>query len=333
MRIVAFTALFLCAQSMAVAQEHPQRKPLQSIDEALSCEFGAQGFLHGSIPCMEEYVWTYGKSVLGENFSLRPENDDVRKALKDSSWHQQATLWGRVVENKATPQRHIMVTKIQLGKPWQPKVDFEFTKAKRMPYLSDQLGKKVQLNCLVHGIAHGGRVLVIEYGGWPIPVAIDKDQVHLTKDLWSNDVIMLSAERRAGHGKGPVHLSLQKLEKESPIKMLSSMKEANGKKIGVQGMLTWYPKSPFTDEAWAVSEMRNGVQRTFFLIPAKGADAKALDEKLRQAWKKHKKGFIAYAGRFAHPAITVTVSGTVRSTQYQGNPALLVDPKDVVILK
>ncbi|MBI3308028.1 MAG: hypothetical protein HYZ79_01475, partial [Candidatus Melainabacteria bacterium] len=81
---------------------------------------GAKGLVHGSIPDLDMFVFTYGDLLKGEHHSLIPKNDDVRSNLQKATRHQEIKINGQVVK-KGTPQQHVSVEKVELGKAWDPK--------------------------------------------------------------------------------------------------------------------------------------------------------------------------------------------------------------------
>lgn len=328
--------LGLAIVTMGNAQEGPHRKapvpPEKSMEEFLKGD-GAKGLLHGSIPGAELYVFTHGKGAIGvKRYALLPEEEDVRKKLTATKRHQAVTIWGRLAK-KDTPQEHIVVTRIDLGAQWKPEVSFRSVPAPRVKDLAEHLKGKTEILCLVHAVLHRGKVLVVEYGGWPIPVKIDEKQVQWTKDLWTSDRILLRfADRK--HTKGPLHLSLMEEKGRAPIRMLDSLEKANGQKRMVEGVLRWYPKGPFTEEIWAVDEKdATGIPRTYFLFAEEEGHQKEIDRVLRKAWNHHAKGFLAASSSFSHPHIRIRVTGVIMTSRGQGNPALVVLPQEVRVVK
>lgn len=309
------------------AQEGPR-----TMEELLKVD-GAKGLIHGSIPGAELYVLTHGKSAIGaKRYALLPGGEDVREKLVATKRHQEVTIWGKL-SKKDTPQEHIVVTRIDLGPQWKPEVSFRSGPAPRVENLAVHLQRKMEIPCLVHAVLYGGRVLVVEYGGWPIPVKIDEEQVQWTKGLWTSDRILLRfADRK--HTKGPLHLSLLEEKGKAPIRILDSLERANGQKRTVEGVLRWYPKGPFTEEIWAVDEIdATGIPRTYFLFAEEEGHQKEIDRVLRKAWNHRAKGFLAASSSFSHPRIRIRVTGVVMTSRGQGNPALVVLPQDVRVVQ
>lgn len=303
--------------------------------ESLLVGQGVKGLIHGSVPGMQMYVFTYGEGPRkSEHISLIPENEDIQKGLDAASRHQSLTIWGKILK-KASPQRHILVSRIEKGDPWDPEVGFRSVPQSRLENLSEHLKGKSEILCSVHACLHDGRVLVVKYGGWQIPVHVEPSHTRWTKDLWSSDHIKLRYVPRE-HQKGSPHLSLKVEGETAPVEVIDSIQALNNKNVQLTGMLVWFPKSPVTAiEAWGIEERHeNGISRFYALWNSEDKeDLQKIDALLRKAWTTKKDGFLRRSTSFYHPEIRIRVSGTVmQQAQNQGNPVLNVQSMNLQLL-
>ncbi len=316
---------------------HPTIKDEINIKELLKTK-GATGLVHGSVPGSDLFVFVYGDPIRGgERFSLIPANNDIKTKLQKISRHQAVTIKG-TVDDKGTPQKHIVVEEIKLGEVWNPKIDFKYTS---QPYstpnqLKKQLEGKTNIDCVVHAVLHSGKVLIVNYKGDVIPVHVTDPK--WTKDLRSSDQINLRYTIRP-HSEGPLHVSLRTGGNVSPVKVLDAILPLtkSKEKVTLQGSLVWFPVSPIlTTETWGIKvKSQNGLERTYSLYNLRNKDdIKNLDEVLRAEWKKKTEGFIRSSSLFHHPQIKIEVTGKVNHFDVnQKNPLVDLDSKDIKILR
>ncbi len=295
---------------------------------------GAKGLIHASVPETDMFVFTAG-NIFGEHYSLIPKNNDVKTKLQNTTRHQAVTIFGTVVD-KGTLQKHILVTNIEPGEKWEPKVKFGYKDQGRIPELAKHLQGKKEIVASVHALLHGGEVLVVNYKGHNIPVYVEDPK--WTKDLWSNDRLKLQIELQ-DHAKGPPHLYLRSEKKEvSPIRVLESMSALQGKEKKVEGALVWFPKSPGSDvqELWGIEDKDpvSGISRVYALFNLSDEnELKKIDSVLRDAWNKKQDGFIRQSSSFYHPEIRISVEGTINQFfRNQRNPVIDVEAKNIKVL-
>ena len=302
---------------------------------------GAKGLVHGSVPETDMYVFAYGDPIRSTQYSLIPENDKVKAELTKIARNQIVTIYGDTV-GKGTPQQHVIVKKIEAGELWNPKISddpkiiLEHTKEKRIPDLAKHLKERKEIDCSVHALLHGGKVLIVNYGGHTIPVHVKEGETQWTKDLWSTDKIRLRFKVR-NHEQGPPHVSLRDEEGIAPVKSLESVITIQGKERNVKGSLVLFPKSPLLSiDIWGIQEKDpvSGLTRVYSLFNFNDEkDAQKIDETLRAAWYKQRKGFIQYSSSFYHPNIRLEINGTVNQlVRNQRNPILEIKSSDIKLL-
>lgn len=300
---------------------------------------GVTGLVHGSVPGSDLFVFIHGDPIRGgEHFSLIPLNDDIAAKLQKTSRHQAVTIKG-TLEEKGTPQKHIVVEGIKLGEVWDPKVNFKYTNQhySTPSELRKELeGKKEKdINCVVHAVLHEGKVLIVNHKGDVIPVHVTNPK--WTKDLRSSDQINLRYKLRK-HSEGPLHLSLRFEGDIPPVKVLDPILplSESKEKFKLTGSLVWFPKSPIlTRETWGIKvKSSSGLERTYSLFNLRDkGDVQKIDEILRKEWGKKTEGFIRSSSFFYHPQINLEVTGDIMHFAVnQRNPLVDLDSKDIKIL-
>ena len=302
-----------------------------NFEETLKTD-GAKGLIHASISATDTYVFTSG-NIFGEHYSLIPKNNDIKTKLQNTMRHQGVIIFGKVVD-KGTLQKHILVSKVEPGEQWNPKVNFQYKDQGRIPGLAKHLQGKKEILCSVHALLHEGEVLVVNYSGHNIPVYVEDPK--LTKDLWSNDKLQLKFELRE-HLQGPPHFYLKNEKDSFPIRVLDSMSKLQGQERKIEGALVWFPKSPGSDirELWGIEEKdSNGLSRIYALFNLNDeAELKKIDSVLRDAWNKQQDGFIRQSSSFYNPKIQISVTGVINQFfRNQRNPVLDVEAKNIKVL-
>ena len=303
---------------------------------------GAKGLVHGSVPETDMYVFAYGDPIRSTHYSLIPANATINAELKKIARNQIVTIYGNTA-GKGTPQQHVIVKKIEAGEVWNPKISddpkitLEYSKEPRTPELAKHLKEKKEIDCSVHALLHEGKVLIVNYGGHIIPVHVKEKDTRWTKDLWSTDKIRLRLAVR-NHEQGPPHVSLRDEKDIAPVKVLESITEIQGKERKVKGSLVLFPKSPLLNiDIWGVQEKDpvSGLTRVYSLYNFNNEkDAQKIDEVMRAAWYKQRKGFIQYSSSFYHPEIRIEISGTVNQlVRNQRNPILEIKSRDIKFLQ
>lgn len=309
---------------------HPQQdSEKKDIFEELLQTKGAKGFMHGSVPGTDTFVFTYGEVLKSEHFSLIPANDAIRAKLHETARHQAVTIHGKIL-SKATPQRHVLVEEIQVGDKWDPKFTFQYKEQPRITDLTKHLKEKKEILCTVHALLHGGKVLVVNYQGHIVPVYVEDPK--WTKDLWTTDKIRLRFEVR-DHQGGPPHVSLRDEKDIVPVEVIESIVALKEKERQVEGSLVWFPKTPVTTfEVWGIQEKdSNGLSRIYALFNSEDKkELQKIDALLRNAWNGEKEGFVRRSTSFYNTNVQLRVHGVV--TQFspnQGNPVIELRSQDI----
>ena len=314
---------------------HPPRnipddnKP--SFEELLKTS-GAKGLMHGSVSDSSMFVFTWGVLSKAEHYALILKDRSIQAQLNQTARHQVVTIFGKLL-NKGTLQQHVLVEKVELGEKWDPKVNFKYTDQVRLPNLEKHLREKKEIDCIVHAVLKGGESLIVNYMGHVIPVYVQDTK--RTKDLWSSDKIRLRFNIQ-DHKQGPLHLSLRTENDVAPITVFDDIKSLKGQKIKKEGILVFFPKSPFTtSEIWGLEETdKPGTpSRVYALYNSESKEE--LDKiytTLSTAWANSNSGFIRRSSSFSNPNLPITVEGTVTQFgQNQGNPVIEVKFENIKI--
>ena len=336
------------AQSESKDKQNPVPHTQTAVNKAIEIKDllqtkGAKGLVHGSVPETNMYVFVYGDPIRkSTHYSLIPANDTIKSELKKTDRNQVVTIYGDIVGKGTpeTPQQHVIVKKIERGEIWEPKISddpkviLEYARESRIPDLAKHLKERKEINCSVHALLHEGKVLIVNYGGHIIPVHVKDPQ--WTKDLWSTDKIRLRLQVR-NHEQGPPHISLRDEKDIAPVKVLEGITSIQGKERNVKGSLVLFPKSPLLSvDVWGVQEKDpvSGLTRVYSLYNFNDEkDSQKIDEIMRAAWYKQKKGFIQYSSSFYHPEIRVEISGIVNQlVRNQRNPILEIKSSDIKLL-
>lgn len=298
---------------------------------------GVKGLVHGSVPNSEMFVFVYGDPIQGGvHYSLIPSNNKIKTKLETTARHQSVIIKGELL-NKGTPQQHILLEDIKRGEKWKPEVAFKYTNPKYYSpeELKENLKDKNEINCVVHAVLHGGKVLIVNHNENVIPVHVTDPK--WTKDLRSSDKIKLRYKIRE-HDQGPLHLSLRTEKDIAPIEVIDSiLKLSDSKeKYKLEGSLVWFPKSPvLIRDVWGLRvKDSNGLVRTYSLYNLRDKeDVEKISTTLKEAWQKKNDGFVFSSSYFYHPDIKIEVTGDiVHFVQNQRNPLIDLDSKDIKVL-
>lgn len=329
--------------------------PQKTIEELLGGE-GLAGSIHGGVAEGNLFVLVHGKSLFDqERLAMIPVFESVRSDLAKGIRGQKLKVWGNLIA-KATPQRHILVRKVELGEKWDPKVDFEFEDypAKPIEKLSEELEKKVEVVGIVHAVLHDGKVVVIEIDGNKKPLRVNDPS--FTKDLYRDDVVKVRYLLQSRPLQEPKHMVLDTSdpEKKKPVEVLDSIGDLNGvvldgsdpEKKQIEGNLVWFPKSPFASrDVWGVRQMdvgQKGIDRFLAVINfADEEERKKVEEKCRKLWDEEKalkrKGFVRRGdgSSFFNRNIRIRINkGTVHVfSRNQGNPILDLKAEDIEVMR
>ncbi len=295
---------------------------------------GAVGWIHGAVDELGLYVFTVRNP---ENFfdfglmSLVTKDEQTKTFLESVSRHDKIRVKGQFMENPS-PFHHVEVTSIELVKEYD-------SGHSTNPYqygakIPDDLLNRESARFLVHAIAEGGKILVVEYKDTTMPIFVRTPE--MTKDLYRGDVIELAftIQRHPDH---PTHIRIN-ARAETPIKVIESIHALDQTKADkVSGQLVMFPKSP--DIIFNVFAMlqhtEDGLTRQYTLVNFEDPEKfKAIREALQKAWDRHPGEYVNGRNKLVSKNISVRVSGLYNVVdQGQANPQILLDSVDSIEIR
>ncbi|HEX4383368.1 MAG TPA: hypothetical protein VH083_10475 [Myxococcales bacterium] len=306
------------------------KKELSLVVEEQLAGAGVEGWIHGAVEGQGEYVLTYrtpGQFFDYLELSLVARDDNVAKQLASFKRHDKVRVKGAYMDHNPSPQKHILVSSIELLKKYESVYAAEaYQYQAKIP---EELLEKTSETFLVHAIGGNGQILVLQYKDAILPVFVRNGL--LTKDLYRGDLVKLSfkIQRRP---KEPVHLNLDETQ---PVEVLESIKALNGQKTTIEGALVLFPKSPeIVFNVFAVRQsLQGGLDRQFTLVNFEDPEIfKAVREKLQKAWDDE--GSTAYVNgrnKLVSTKIRIRATGTLNDVDpSQANPQILLDSADAV---
>lgn len=319
----AAIAWLILLQGCAVSQQ-------RLFERQLTSQSGAVGEIHGAYPELDLYVFTYRNPKNFFDFievSLISGNSEVSSLLAGLHRHDRVRIKGQLLDNPS-PQPHVELSGLELVKRYESAPAMPaYTYSADIP--ADLRGKDSAL-FLVHNVAAGGRILVVEYKDVVLPVPVRRPE--LTRNLARNDVVRLSYEIRSEPDK-PVHLRLRE-DASEPVEVVDSAMALHLKPAAVEGSLVLFPKSPqVAFNVFAVlQELPGGLRRQYTL--ANFESEKTFEEirnKLQLAWDQRDN--VAVSGRNKLISTNVRVRATGRFNAIdpnQANVQIVLDGADSV---
>ena len=295
---------------------------------------GVEGWIHGSVESQGLYVFTY--RTPGDFFdyiemSLVSQDAGMMKSLATFNRHDQVRVKGSFMDDNPSPQKHILISSVELITKYQESVPVE-------PYqhqakLPDELLNKTSGTFLVHAIGGDGQILVVEYKDVILPIFVRNGA--LTKNLFRGDLVQLAFKiQKRPHE--PVHLNIDQTATQ-PVQVLESIQSLHGKTATLEGALILFPKSPeIIFNVFALKqELQAGLSRQFTLVnfddPAKFAEIRGA---LQAAWDKYQKMPGAYVNgrnKLVSTKIRVRATGTLNEVSpNQANPQILLKSVDSI---
>ncbi len=341
--LLATSPLALTACKKASASEHPDAgdsgaggDKVQAVDPADDAGLnallegeGLLGWMHGSVPEMGLFVFTYRHPddfFRYADFPCIPATPEVAKDLAARSRHDKVRMFGKI-ELKG-PQRHIVVQRVELSKAWEPTVTAP-------PYEHDstlppQLLSGTTLVGRVHAMDANGRVLVVELGDLVVPILVDSPE--LAKDLFRNYKIRLHYTVATSPNR-PAHLRLD-TSHATPIEVIDRIVAGHGQPIELEGELVLFPKSPqLTLDIWALRIVdADRVEREYTLVNFEDAkEFEAIRAKLAQGWAASNATPISVRNKLLKPGVRVHAKGILNViSPSQANPQILLDSANSV---
>ncbi|MGV3723166.1 MAG: hypothetical protein ACO1SX_19875 [Actinomycetota bacterium] len=309
---------------------------------ALAKGDGLKGSMHGSVPSLDTYVFTWSSPrgfFQNQNLSLVPATPEVGAQLAAMSRHQAATVWGTLVRVNAG-QSHVRVERVRPGEKWDPGVRTTPMERIKPEKLKRELSRKNELNALVHAIGEDGSALVVEYRDEVIPVQVPPVEA-LRKSvagLFRGDRVRLQY-RIAEYPKTPLHLLLTPdLETgKTGLEVTDSLHALHEQTRTVEGNLVLFPKSPALRRAiWGVEERGpNGLHRYFTIFNFENQEEQAkIDALLQGAWSSSPEGVKDGRNKYIHTRVRVRVTGKVNNPAHnQANPTLITTADQVSITR
>lgn len=326
------TMLLACAAvaTFAVCSSSALAVDLGQIEKDLGT-VGVEGWIHGSVKGRDLYVFTYRNpkdffdSVDMSLVSVAPE---MTEKLALFSRHDRVLIKGSFMDNPS-PQKHVELKSIELIKKYQNAYPtHEYEHEVKIPESLEGLSRA---DFLVHAIAEGGHVLVVEYKDQVLPIYVKN--ADLSQDLFRNDVVSLSFHIQQRPSE-PTHLVVNENE-VGAVKVIDSIRDRHGKTVSVEGALVLFPKSPeIIFNVFAVQdEALANCKRQFTLLSQDPATFTKIRDVLQKAWDFHPGGYVNGRNKLISQKIRVRVTGTFNEINPgQANAQILLDSADSVKL-
>lgn len=302
---------------------------------------GLQGWIHGAVKENRQYVFTYRSPMdffSHYEFSLIPEDAAVATALSKLQRHDEVVIQGKFLAN-ASSQKHILLSKVVVVSAYNPGVTFP--PRTREADLPADLLKESSLLGVVHAVAAGGEILVVEYKDAVVPVFME--DTSWSKGLYRGDKILLhyTVQKSPKH---PTHLRLDTSVK-IPLDVREKITKGNGKPLTLEGSLVYFPKSPqirfgvFAVQVVDSDDLK--LNYTFLIDPDEVTDNEQafqmfteLREKLQKTWNAASKTAVNGRNCLVNPKLRVRASGVKKVfSPNQANPQIfLKEVKSVEIL-
>ena len=293
---------------------------------------GAVGWIHGAVAGRDLFTFTYRQTFFEYAiFPMLPETPTVADALARVSRHDRVRIFGRYADN-SSPQRHIIVTRVEVVEPWtNPYTPAPYQYEAQVP--RDLLGQ-TSARFLVHAIAEGGRILVVEYRDQILPIFVRNPE--LTSGLSRNDVVEIQYRVRT-RPEQPVHLAIQE-GLPNAIRVVQAVSSLNGREVeNVEGELVLFAASPeIRFDVFALNDREfPEARRQFTLLNFEDPEIfRAIREKLKAAWDRHPRAFVNGRNKLVSTCISVRARGVFH--QIDANQAnvqiLLRSPNDIDVL-
>lgn len=293
---------------------------------------GIEGYIHGAVAQYSYYVINYGPTLKSVQFNLISFEPEINTQLRELKRHDKVNIKGFFLENKS-PVKHIVVTNLEIIAPYEHRDEYDYSYDDEiLAEFSQNESKKILAK--VHAVINDGQALIIDYKDAIIPVFIETDLYHLTKDLYRNDKILINAKPLV-KSRGPLHLSLDKQD-DSPIKVIDKMVNCHGKQVTLEGILTMFYKSPQINlNVFAIKHKDpNGLERNFTFFPDYNTDNEIdqfmelfgeIQNKLNPVWDAETEGRQQGRNSMYNPKIKVKVSGKINVvSKSQANPQIYI---------
>lgn len=255
------------------------------IERALAAE-GIQGYVHGSVPERDLYVFTIQNPndfFDRAEVSLIAANGLVATGLATTRRHDLVRIRGRFID-VPTPQRHIRVESFELvathSNPY-PTDPYDYS-----AQIPEELLGQEEAIFLVHAVQSGGRVVALEYRDQVLPLFVRNPQA--TVGLSRNDIIRVRYRLRSEPNR-PTHLALQE-GVTNAVTVLESVAALHETPADVEGDLVLFPQAPgirLNVFALQVENFPTALRQYTLINFADPELFRAIVAKMQSVWDRH----------------------------------------------
>jgi hypothetical protein len=294
---------------------------------------GLHGWLHGAAGDFDQFVFTWRDPkdfFTYMEFSLVVKDAQLMQQLHSMKRHDEVVIHG-VFKDNPSPQKHIELHDLTVVKPYESGVSAP--PYHRVAKLPDDLLGKSELDGVVHAVAAQGGILVIEYKDAVVPVFVENNQY--TQNLYRGDKIHLHYTLLP-FPKHPTHLTLD-TSAAKPLVVTDSLVAQHGKKMTLEGILGFFPKSPEINMdvySLQVTDAQN-LKRNYTLVNLDDDQIfLAVQGKAAKLWQAGKATLEDGRNMYINRQIKLRVTGTVNEIcPNQANPQIsLSSVDDLVVL-
>jgi hypothetical protein len=292
---------------------------------------GAVGWIHGSVESQGIYVFTYRNPTNFFDYvemSLTSSDPAIQKQFASLSRHDQVRVKGDYLPMPTVPQKHIGVTSIELVKKYDS--GYAVDPYQHQVKIPDALLNLTTATFLVHAVAAGGAILVVEYQDAVLPIFVKNTT--LTQNLYRGDIVTLNFKIQA-YPNEPVHLNLNETAPDA-VKVLDSILALHQKPADIQGSLILFPKSPeITLNVFAVqAQMPASLMRQYTLVNMDDPQVfNDILKKCQAAWDKYPGQYVNGRNKLVSKRLQVKVKGVFNEVDpSQSNAQILIKSADDV---
>lgn len=300
---------------------------LAEVEKLLTSDAGIKGYVHGASPESSLFVFTYRNPedfFDHAEFPLITKDAAILDVLKTLKRHDQVVIKGKYAKISGAPQKHIEVASLEVTKP------YENTEAAPPFVVSQEVKDEVtgakEQTFRVHAVANGGKILVVDYKDFVLPVFVGKPEE--TKDLFRGDKIRFGYSVIKEEG-APFHLYLKK-----SVTVLEKINADHEKEKTLEGSLIYFPKSPQINfPVFALQPVdADGTSVQYTLVNFEDEVAfEKIREKLTALWKDHADTAMPARNRWINTNIQIRVTGIINVVSPdQANPQVLLSGPDAI---
>lgn len=290
---------------------------------------GLLGRVHGATDTAQMYVMSVREPenfFSHREFSLLASDRQIMEQLSKLNRHDRICIQGEIIANPS-PQKHIAVNSLKIIEPWtQPQ---GFAPYEYQADIPAELRDRDNFIGKVHAIGANGRVLVVEYQDWVIPLFVSETKY--TQGLYRGDIIKLTYQIQQ-RPQQPIHLQLDTTVAK-PLEAIDAIAASNNLEQTLTGNLVKFPQSPqLKFDVYALEVDTDGIKRYFTLVNFDDINEfENIRQKLANIWDDN--ATTARSGRnmLINPEVTLEASGTINIVSpEQANPQILLNSADKV---